>query len=232
MGYEMIIPAAGQGKRMEAGKNKLLLELQEVPVLIHTLNVFDQDPNCKAVHLAIHPDDESEMKLLLYKCGIKKVSSLIYGGKERQHSVYNVVKQLSGEGIVLVHDAARPFVEIDAISRLVGAAEDVGAAILAVPMKDTVKKANEGLVSETVERSSLWSVQTPQAFRLPMLLEAHEHAARENYLGTDDASLVERMNGKIKIVEGSYDNIKLTTPEDLYFAEAIMNKRMQGKKKG
>lgn len=232
MGYEVIIPAAGQGKRMEAGKNKLLLELQEVPVLIHTLNVFDQDLNCKAVHLAIHPDDESEMKLLLRKYEIKKVSSFIYGGKERQHSVYNAVKELSGEGIVLVHDAARPFVEIDAISRLVDAAENVGAAILAVPMKDTVKKANGGLVSETVERSSLWSVQTPQAFRLSMLLKAHEHAARDNFLGTDDASLVERLNGRIKIVEGSYDNIKLTTPEDLYFAEAIMNKRMQGKKKG
>ncbi|KAB2329677.1 2-C-methyl-D-erythritol 4-phosphate cytidylyltransferase [Cytobacillus gottheilii] len=232
MGYEVIIPAAGQGKRMEAGKNKLLLELREVPVLIHTLKVFEQDRNCKAVHLAIHPDDEQEMKKLLRKYGIKKVASLIYGGKERQHSVYHVVKELNGEGIVLVHDAARPFVEIDAISRLVEAAEETGASILAVPMKDTVKKANEGLVSETVERASLWSVQTPQAFRLPMLLDAHERAARESYVGTDDASLVERTNGNIKIVEGSYDNIKLTTPEDLYFAEAIMNKRMQGKKKG
>ncbi|WP_080849055.1 2-C-methyl-D-erythritol 4-phosphate cytidylyltransferase [Cytobacillus gottheilii] len=231
MGYEVIIPAAGQGKRMEAGKNKLLLELREVPVLIHTLKVFEQDPNCGAVHLAIHPDDEGEMRKLLQKYEIKKVASLIHGGKERQHSVYHVVKELVGEGIVLVHDAARPFVEIDAISRLVEAAEETGASILAVPMKDTVKKANEGLVSETIERATLWSVQTPQAFRLTMLFDAHERAVRESYVGTDDASLVERINGDIKIVEGSYDNIKLTTPEDLYFAEAIMNKREQGKKK-
>lgn len=210
---------------MGAGKNKLLLELDGLPVYIHTLNVFEKDEACESVFLAIHPDDEAEIRQQLAREGIKKVAALIPGGKERQDSIYNVLKQMKTEGIVLVHDAARPFVDRPLIHLLVEAAEQNGAAILAVPMKDTVKKAAGYMVQETVDRASLWAVQTPQAFRMPILLEAYRKAEESQFLGTDDASLVERVGHKVFIQEGSYDNIKLTTPEDLYFAEAIIKKR-------
>lgn len=228
MPYQVIIPAAGQGKRMGAGKNKLLLTLEATPILIHTLKVFEADPECSGIILAIHPDDEQEFKSLLNEYGIHKVSSLVTGGKERQDSVYNGLMAVSSlDGIVLVHDAARPFIKIETIHRLVDAASKDGGAIVAVPVKDTIKKAANNQVSETVERSSLWSVQTPQAFRVSVLLEAHNKAAREQFIGTDESSLVERIPQPVSIIEGDYDNIKLTTPEDLYFAEAILRKRKE-----
>lgn len=225
MPYQVVIPAAGQGKRMGAGKNKLLLEIDGLPVYIHTLNVFEKDEACERIFLAINPDDQAEIKQQLAREGIRKVAALIPGGKERQDSIYNVLKQMETEGIVLVHDAARPFVDRLLIHSLVSAAEQNGAAILAVPVKDTVKKAAGFMVQETVDRASLWAVQTPQAFRMPILLEAYRKAEDSQFLGTDDASLVERLGHKVFIQEGSYDNIKLTTPEDLYFAEAIIKKR-------
>jgi 2-C-methyl-D-erythritol 4-phosphate cytidylyltransferase len=224
MPYQVIIPAAGQGKRMGVGKNKLLLELDEIPVLIHTLRVFESDEECESIILAIHPKDEMEFKTLLENYKITKVTHIVSGGKERQHSIYNALKKVSGNGVILVHDAARPFVKKEHIHRLMENAEKYGAAILGVPAKDTMKKVLDGKVVETVERTSLWAVQTPQAFRMSILLEANELAEKENFVGTDDASLVERLSVPIKMVEGDYDNIKLTTPEDLFFAEAILKK--------
>jgi 2-C-methyl-D-erythritol 4-phosphate cytidylyltransferase len=228
MPYQVIVPAAGQGKRMGAGKNKLLLTLEGVPVLIHTLKVFEADAECSGITLAIHPDDEAEFKHLLKEYGIHKVTSLVTGGRERQDSVYNGLKSLDGNAeVVLVHDAARPFIKTETIHKLVEAAFNQGGAIVAVPVKDTIKKARQGQVAETVERSSLWAVQTPQAFRMSVLLEAHTKAEKEQFVGTDESSLVERLPHPVAIIEGDYDNIKLTTPEDLYFAEAILRKRKE-----
>lgn len=228
MPYQVIIPAAGQGKRMGAGKNKLLLTLEEVPILIHTLKVFEADAECSGIILAIHPDDEHEFKSLLKEYGIHKVSALVTGGKERQDSVYNGMMAVkSMDGVVLVHDAARPFIKVETIHKLVEAASKEGGAIVAVPVKDTIKKAAGSQVAETFERSSLWAVQTPQAFRVSVLFEAHNKAAREQFIGTDESSLVERLPHPVSIIEGDYDNIKLTTPEDLYFAEAILRKRKE-----
>ncbi|MBO0961569.1 2-C-methyl-D-erythritol 4-phosphate cytidylyltransferase [Neobacillus sp. MM2021_6] len=228
MTYQVILPAAGQGKRMGAGRNKLLLELNGVPVLIHTLRVFDEDEECSGIILAIHPQDEREFKALLKKYHIKKVMKLVPGGKERQYSIFNALKTVNTNGIILVHDAARPFIRKEQIHRLTDTTEEAGAAIIGVPAKDTMKKVQEGLIVETVERSSLWAVQTPQAFRISLLQEAYEKAEKDHFLGTDDASLVERLNVPVAMVEGDYDNIKLTTPEDLYFAEAILKKREMG----
>jgi 2-C-methyl-D-erythritol 4-phosphate cytidylyltransferase len=213
---------------MGAGKNKLLLTLEGVPVLIHTLKVFEADAECSGIILAIHPDDETEFTQLLREYGIHKVTSLVMGGKERQDSVYNGLKSLDATaGVVLVHDAARPFIKVETIHKLVDAASKEGGAIVAVPVKDTIKKATQGRVAETVERSSLWAVQTPQAFRVEILLEAHDQAAKGKFIGTDESSLVERLPHPVAIIEGDYDNIKLTTPEDLYFAEAILRKRKE-----
>ncbi|MDP4162683.1 MAG: 2-C-methyl-D-erythritol 4-phosphate cytidylyltransferase [Bacillota bacterium] len=225
MAYKVIIPAAGQGKRMGAGKNKLLLELNGTPVFIHTLKVFEEDTECESIILALHPQDESEFKALIEKYNIKKVASFVPGGKERQHSIHNALKEAGATGIVLVHDAARPFIDKRHIHELTDAAHRTGAAIVAVPVKDTIKMVKNEKVTSTVDRSSLWAVQTPQAFRISTLLDAYEKADQDHFLGTDDASLVERLGHPVTVVEGNYDNIKLTTPEDLFFAEAIMNKR-------
>lgn len=225
MAYEVIIPAAGQGKRMGAGRNKLLLELNKVPVLIHTLRVFEQDEECVGITLALSPKDEEQFRKIIAEFQIKKVISIVYGGKERQHSVYNGLKAINSNGIVLVHDGARPFIELHYIHKLVSVANMHGAAVVAVPVKDTIKRVLQNEVVETVDRSSLWAIQTPQAFRISVLREAHKQAMDTGFLGTDEASLVERINYPVKIVEGSYDNIKLTTKEDLYFAEAIMRKQ-------
>jgi 2-C-methyl-D-erythritol 4-phosphate cytidylyltransferase len=225
MTYQVILPAAGQGKRMGAGKNKLLLELDGIPVIIHTLKAFAQDDWCAEIILAVNPQDELEFKELLKKYNFQKGIRFVPGGDERQHSIYNALETVDADGIILVHDAARPFIQKEYIHRLTETANLTGAAIIGVPAKDTMKKVIDGVVKETVERSSLWAVQTPQAFRISLLKSAYEKAKSETYIGTDDASLVERIPHPITIVEGDYDNIKLTTPEDLFFAEAILKKR-------
>lgn len=230
MNYQVIIPAAGLGKRMGAGKNKLLLDLNGVPVLIHTLLVFEADEACDGIVLAISPSDEDEINRLIGHFNIHKVIALIPGGKERQDSVYNALVSRTTDGIILVHDAARPFIETQSIHEVTAAAGAYGAAVIGVPVKDTIKKVQGNIIVETVERSSLWSVQTPQAFRVSVLMEAHRLAQRDGFLGTDEASLVERLPYEIKMVEGSYDNIKLTTPEDLFFADAIIRKRQKKEK--
>lgn len=227
MTYQVIIPAAGQGKRMEAGKNKILLEINGLPVFIHTLNVFQKDESCKEIFLAINPEEEEALRAILAENHITKAVALVPGGKERQYSIYNALKHVKQDGIILVHDAARPFIDKELILPLVDAAKKMGAAILAVPVKDTIKKAAGNIVAETVERTSLWAVQTPQAFRFSILMDAYKKAEQDDFLGTDDASLVERLGQEIVIVKGNYDNIKLTTPEDLYFAEAILRKRQE-----
>lgn len=225
MSYQVIIPAAGSGKRMGAGFNKLRLELAGSPIILHTLHVFISDPECSKIILVIDSRDQQFFEELLTR-NLTKVE-LVNGGSERQYSVYNGLQVADQNGIILVHDGARPFITHATIKNLVETASMSGAAIAAVPVKDTIKRV-EGLeVVETLERSSLWQVQTPQAFRFSVLHEAHKKARDENFLGTDEASLVERIGYPVKIVESDYDNIKLTTPEDLFFANAILEKRQR-----
>ena len=224
MKYQVIIPAAGQGKRMKAGKNKQFIELNEIPIIIHTLRVFEEHAQCSGIILVINEAEKADFQLLIETYRIEKLKQLVFGGKERQDSVYNGVKAVKDEELVLVHDGARPFITQESIEHLVAKTVETGAAILAVPVKDTIKKVKEEIVTETVERAALWSVQTPQAFQLKLLLEAHEKARNEGYLGTDDASLLERVGQPVSIVTGDYTNIKITTPEDLYIAEAILTR--------
>ncbi|GIN42171.1 2-C-methyl-D-erythritol 4-phosphate cytidylyltransferase [Heyndrickxia oleronia] len=225
MDYQVIIPAAGQGKRMGAGKNKLFLQLQNQPIILHTINVFLHDKDCKGIILVVQPDDEAEFEGMLDTLPLKEKITIVYGGSERQYSVYNGLLAAQNAEIVLVHDGARPFIHLEMVHQLVASAYEAGAAIAAVPVKDTIKKVNNNQVTETIERKSLWQVQTPQAFRFDLLFQAHQQAKQDHYLGTDESSLVERINYPVHIVTGSYDNIKLTTPEDLYFAEAILKKQ-------
>ncbi|RJS55208.1 2-C-methyl-D-erythritol 4-phosphate cytidylyltransferase [Bacillus subtilis] len=223
MSYDVVIPAAGQGKRMKAGRNKLFIELKGDPVIIHTLRVFDSHRPCEKIILVINEREREHFQQLLSDYPLHTAIELVAGGDERQHSVYKGLKAVKQEKIVLVHDGARPFIKHEQIDELIAEAEQAGAAILAVPVKDTIKRVNHLQVSETIERSSLWAVQTPQAFRLSLLMKAHAEAEHKGFLGTDDASLVEQMEGgSVRVVEGSYTNIKLTTPDDLTSAEAIM----------
>ncbi|UQZ60605.1 2-C-methyl-D-erythritol 4-phosphate cytidylyltransferase [Bacillus subtilis] len=223
MSYDVVIPAAGQGKRMKAGRNKLFIELKGDPVIIHTLRVFDSHRQCDKIILVINVQEREHFQQLLSDYPFQTSIELVAGGDERQHSVYKGLKAVKQEKIVLVHDGARPFIKHEQIDELIAEAEQTGAAILAVPVKDTIKRVQDLQVSETIERSSLWAVQTPQAFRLSLLMKAHAEAEHKGFLGTDDASLVEQMEGgSVRVVEGSYTNIKLTTPDDLTSAEAIM----------
>ncbi|MDR4436500.1 2-C-methyl-D-erythritol 4-phosphate cytidylyltransferase [Bacillus tequilensis] len=223
MHYDVVIPAAGQGKRMKAGRNKLFIELKGDPVIIHTLRVFDNHGPCEKIILVINEQEREQFQQLLSDYPFQTAIELVAGGDERQHSVYKGLKAVKQEKIVLVHDGARPFIKHAQIDELIAEAEQTGAAILAVPVKDTIKRVQALKVSETIERSSLWAVQTPQAFRLSLLMQAHAEAEHKGFLGTDDASLVEQMEGgSVRVVEGSYTNIKLTTPDDLMSAEAIM----------
>ncbi|MDO6851327.1 2-C-methyl-D-erythritol 4-phosphate cytidylyltransferase [Priestia megaterium] len=229
MKYEIIVLAAGQGKRMKAGRNKQFLTIQNVPLIIHTLQKFEQDPWCSGIVLVVNEKEVEIFEELLTEYPIQKVQSLTVGGDERQYSVYNGLKSLKQAQMVLIHDGARPFVQQNTIHELVEKAASDKAAVLAVPVKDTIKRVEQGTVIETVERSSLWAIQTPQAFLFDVVMDAHEKAKTNEYLGTDDASLVEKAGQKVSIVEGNYDNIKLTTPEDLLYAEAILTKLNRAK---
>ncbi|WP_299092154.1 2-C-methyl-D-erythritol 4-phosphate cytidylyltransferase [uncultured Metabacillus sp.] len=223
MNYQVVIPAAGQGKRMNAGKNKQFIKLNHAPIIIHTLRVFDSHPLCSGIILVINEQERDDFLRLLKHYHIKKVKSLVSGGSERQYSVYNGLQAVDEGELVLVHDGARPFISHEKIEDLVHKAKETGAATLGVPVKDTIKRVQNGVVVETVERSTLVSIQTPQAFILPIILDAHHQANKENYLGTDDASLIERAGRPVSIVLGDYTNIKLTTPEDLIIANAILS---------
>ncbi|MGE7811081.1 2-C-methyl-D-erythritol 4-phosphate cytidylyltransferase [Lysinibacillus capsici] len=226
MQYEVVLPAAGSGKRMGAGQNKLFLKLLEKPILVHTLEVFQQDPACTGIWLAVKPEERGFIQKMLEDYRITKVKGLPDGGAERQHSVHSCMKEMQQVDIVLVHDAARPFITHDIIAKLVQNAHHYGAAIAGVRAKDTMKKVSmNGIIEETVDRESLWMVQTPQAFRFELIMEAEDVAEKVGFLGTDEAMLMERLGHQVHIVESSYENVKMTTQEDLVFGEAILRKR-------
>lgn len=225
--YTVMLPAAGSGSRMGAGFNKLFLELSGKPILIHTLDVFEQDPNCSGMILSVKAEEKLQIEAMLDRFGITKVAALVEGGSERQQSVAACIGAHQSGGIVLVHDAARPFIHRTVIRKLVEAAREKGAAIAGVQVKDTMKVATDGIVEETVDRSRLWSIQTPQAFRYEILKEASEKAEAEGFLGTDESMIVERLGHPVRVVESTYDNVKMTTKEDLLFGEVLLKQRRQ-----
>lgn len=225
MRYEVVLPAAGSGKRMGAGQNKLFLQLADKPILIHTLLVFEQDDACTGIWLAVKDAEREYIQSIITKYNITKIKGLPTGGEERQHSVHSCIKEMEDVEIVLVHDAARPFITKPIIAELVETAHEKGAAIAGVRAKDTMKIVRDGIIKETVDRDSLWMIQTPQAFRFSLLAEAEDVAEKVGFLGTDEAMLVERLGHEVHIVESSYENVKMTTQEDLIFGEAILKAR-------
>lgn len=222
MKYTVMMPAAGSGQRMGAGYNKLFLKLDDKPILAHTLDVFEGDQACEGIILAVKPDERSAIESMLKQFAITKVITMVDGGGERQNSVAACIQAYNGSGIVLVHDAARPFIRRSVISELVKVAAEHGAAIAGVRAKDTMKFASADVVEETVDRNMLWIIQTPQAFRYALLQEASVKAEAEGFLGTDESMLVERLGYAVRIVESTYDNVKMTTQEDLVFGEILL----------
>lgn len=225
MKYTVMIPAAGSGQRMGAGYNKLFMKLGDRPILIHTLEVFEEDPLCAGIILAVKEEERQSIQELLAEFSITKATSIVEGGGERQNSVAACIQAYEGEGIVLVHDAARPFIRRHVIEELVKVADAQGAAIAGVQAKDTMKYAPAGIVEETIDREKLWIIQTPQAFRYALLREASDKAIADGFLGTDESMLVERLGHPVRIVESTYDNVKMTTQEDLIFGETLLTRK-------
>jgi 2-C-methyl-D-erythritol 4-phosphate cytidylyltransferase len=222
-----IIPAGGAGRRMATGVAKQYLPLAGVPVLVHTLRAFQLSSAIDEILLAVPEGDIPEVRETIRAGqGLTKVTKIVAGGAERQDSVRNALAQAREEhGIVLIHDGVRPFVSGELIRRVVTAAREYGASTAGVPVKETVKQMDAaGWVTQTVSREGLWLTQTPQAFRLDVIRSAHERAARDSFYGTDDASLVERMGIPVRMVPGEYENIKLTTPEDLILGEVLIRR--------
>jgi 2-C-methyl-D-erythritol 4-phosphate cytidylyltransferase len=221
-----LVPAAGMGKRMGAGSNKQYLLLDGMPILAHTLRVFQDAPFIDGIYL-VSPEQEIPYcrSEVVERYGFSKVKALVAGGSERQHSVMNGLSAMEGvaeDDLVLIHDGVRPFVPVAVLKEAAEAAAEFGGAVVAVPAKDTIKVARGGLVAETPPREELWLAQTPQAFRYGLILDAYRSAAEAGYLGTDDGSLMERLKLPVKVVMGDYRNIKITTPEDMLLAEAFL----------
>ena len=203
---------------------KPYLTLSGQPVLTHTVRAFDHCTAVDAIWLIVCPTDmELCQRVVVNPYAFQKFSGYVDGGATRQASVFNGLRALpSDTDYVVVHDGVRPFVSQAVILACLEAASEYGASSAAVPVKDTIKRTDdEGFVLETPDRSKLWAVQTPQAFRRDLLLEAHEKAIKEGIVATDDAALVEQLGVRVKLVRGSYHNIKITTPDDLVIAEAF-----------
>lgn len=224
-----LIVAGGQGLRMQQTVRKQYLELDGRPVLYHTVKVFASCPSISSIVLVVPPDDLVFCKQKIVDCmGAKTDIRLVGGGRERQESVYNGLVAIAPDAdeIVVIHDGVRPFVEQSHIEACVEQACVYGAAILAVPVSDTIKLSDDaGHVKQTVDRTHLWSAQTPQAFRYGLIRAAHDMAVAENLKATDDASLAEARGIPVKLVPGSRTNIKITTPEDLVLASVLIRNR-------
>ena len=221
--YASIILSAGIGSRMGLGFNKMLYELAGVPIVILTLKKFLADTKCEQVVLVVNERETQQMMNLLTEYGVvDNRIEITCGGSERQYSVYNGLLRVKSE-IVLVHDGARPFVTQEMIDDCVQTCQAGDVAIVGVPLKDTVKRVINGVVIETPNRSELVAVQTPQAAPVKILRQAHERAIVDNFLGTDEGSLIEKYEDiTVRIVEGAYTNIKLTTKEDLILATELL----------
>ena len=220
----VVIVSAGRGSRMKADINKQFLKLENKDVIAHTIDKFYNNENIGEIIVVVREDEAEFFKInIIEKYGYKNIK-IAFGGSERQDSVYNGLKMVDENcKIVLIHDGARPFVNNETIDSAIESAKENKCVIVGVPVKDTIKVIDENNnVCDTPDRSTLWSIQTPQVFDYSLIMKAHEKAREDNYYGTDDSMLMEYFGQKVKVVEGSYNNIKITTPEDLKIGEEIL----------
>ena len=220
----VVIVAAGTGSRMKKDINKQFIKLKNKEIVAHTIEKFYNSENIDDIVVVIREDEEEYFnKNIKEKYGFTNIK-VAHGGNERQDSVFNGIKMLKKEcDVVLIHDGARPFVTDDIIKRSINKANEHNAIVVGVKVKDTIKVVSDnGNILDTPNRSYLWAVQTPQVFKYDIITKAYEDAYNNNYYGTDDAMLVERIGYNVKMIEGSYNNIKITTQEDLEFGEQIL----------
>lgn len=222
----VIIVAAGSGKRMNLDINKQYIKIDGKEIIAHTIDVFYNNENIDEIIVCIKKEEESFFKTeILNKYNFENIK-IAYGGKERQDSIYNGLKKLdSNSDIVLIHDGARPFVSHAIINNVIEETKDKKAVVVGVPVKDTIKVVEDGIVKDTPSREKLWSAQTPQTFEKDLIVRAYENAYKNNFYGTDDSMLVEFLGQEVKMVLGSYENIKITNPEDINVAKQILELR-------
>ncbi len=223
-----LIPAAGMGRRMGQKVAKQFLPLGDRPMLAHTLLALQRASEIDEIIPILSKEDmELCLRDIIELYHITKVRTLVVGGKERQDSVMNGLEKIDRDAsVVLVHDGVRPFVTPEMIREIVELARKGASVVVGVPLKDTIKEVDDkGLVRNTLERSRLWAIQTPQTFPLKVLRHAYEESYKHRIFGTDDAMLVERAGNNVRVIMGSYENIKITTPEDLILAEEILKRR-------
>lgn len=223
-----IIPAGGIGKRFGSDLPKQYVEIDSVPVIIHTLRIFEQIDDVEAIVLSVHNEWFTYTKELIKKFNVSKVAEIVIGGVERQDSVSHALrtKSVDSAEIVLVHDAVRPFATKGLIQRVIDAADEAGAVIPFVTPNETVKEVTKkGMVVKTLDRSKMALIQTPQGFWQDIILNAYTQAANAGFNGTDSASLVEFIGYKVTVIDGEETNIKITNPFDLKIGNMIYGDR-------
>ena len=216
----VIVAAAGTGSRMNHKLKKQFIKLDGLPILVRTLRSFDFDLIDEVI-VVTGEEDVAEIEKMVLEYSIGNVKKVVVGGKRRQDSIYNGLKQTSGK-IVLIHDGARPFVTKEMILEHIEKDHSICGWISAVPSKDTIKIVKEGFVEETLDRSFLYNVQTPQSFDVETLKAAYDYAYEHQLNVTDDASVYEAYGQPVGIINGRYENIKITTPEDLSIGEYLI----------
>ena len=229
----VIIPAAGQGNRMRCSNNKIFLPLVDIPMFVHSVLTFSSCSEVDNMIVVVALDEAEQVESILHGFPGLKNWQVVVGGSERQYSIANAIKVVSEKtDVILVHDGARPLLQEECVKDIIQAVRQYKAAVVAVPVKDTIKTVDDnGWVTGTLERRTLWSIQTPQGFDGKLLRQAYNKAEADGYVGTDDASLVERLGVKVKVIPGSYENIKVTTPEDLIIASALLKERESSSQK-
>lgn len=223
MQISAIVAAGGQGKRMNSSISKQFLKIKGHPILCYTLKIFESLNFIDEIILVIGSNDKKRAEKTVNYYKFKKVK-IVEGGKERQNSVYNGLRKLSPQtDIVIIHDGVRPFVTKKMILKSIKSAQNFGAVGVAVPVKDTIKVIGaDNLIKDTPKRSNLRAIQTPQVFKYDLIMRAYEKAFEDGFYGTDDTVLVERLGHPVKLIDGSYENIKITTPEDILVAETFV----------
>jgi 2-C-methyl-D-erythritol 4-phosphate cytidylyltransferase len=221
-----IVPSAGLGRRFGKGRNKPFESLSGKPVMLWALESLEKMSEVVEIIPVLKEADFPAGRALFRKHGLKKIKRIAPGGKERQDSVFSGLRFIrERSSVVLVHDGVRPFLEPAIVRRAFRALTGCDGVVIGVQPKDTIKEVEGDLIKQTMKRDTLMAIHTPQIFRYQPLLDAYERAMKDSFYATDDAALVERNGGRIKVVRGDYTNIKVTTPEDLVIAEAFLKMR-------
>ena len=238
MVVHVILTGGGSGSRMKNPVNKSFILLSGKPIIAYSMQLFQAHPQISTITIIMHPEWVKEITEWMNRLGITKVKQIVEGGKERQDSVRNGLQAIASlnpkpDDIVLVHNAANPLLTTETITECIRAAQQNQASVAGYRIKDTIKRVgDDGKILETLKRSELWGMQTPQCIQYALFVRAHEKAQKDSFLGTDDVQLVERLGIKPVVVDCGYENFKITPPEDVGMAERILGKRRENEKRG